>query len=56
MDQFPKYESYQDSGVEWLGENSLFRSLEGVTAEILQLEQETKGRLKRLVSFGSQDS
>lgn len=28
------------------------RSLEEVTAEILQLEQETEGLLKRLVSFG----
>jgi hypothetical protein len=29
-----------------------FRSLEEVTAEILQLERETEGLLKRLVSFG----
>jgi len=48
----PKYESCKESCVEWLGSISLFLSLEEVTAEILQLEQETEGLLKRLVSFG----
>jgi type I restriction enzyme M protein len=31
------------------------QSLEELTAEILQLEQETEGLLKRLVSFGIVD-
>ena len=31
------------------------KSLEEVTPEISQLEQETEGLLKRLVSFGRQD-
>ncbi len=30
-------------------------TLEEVTAEILQLEQETEGLLKRLENFGNQD-
>ncbi|MDX2231095.1 MAG: hypothetical protein NW220_15770 [Leptolyngbyaceae cyanobacterium bins.349] len=51
---FPKYERYNDSGVVRGGIISL-RSLEAVTAEILQLEQETEGLLKRLVSFGGGD-
>ncbi len=49
---FPKYESYKDSGGEWLEITISPKSLEEVTAEILRLEQETEGLLKRLVSFG----
>ncbi len=52
---FPKYESYKDSGVGSVGKITSPRSLEQVTAEILQLEQETEGLLKRLVSFGVVD-
>lgn len=48
----PKYESYNDSEARWIEKITPPRSLEEVTAEILQLEQETEGLLKRLVSFG----
>lgn len=49
---FPKCESYNDSGVKWIGKSTSPQSLEEVTAEILQLEHETEGLLKRLATFG----
>lgn len=47
-----QYQTYSYSVVEQVGEMDLLRSLKEMTAEILQLEQETEGLLKRLVSFG----
>jgi len=55
MVTFPRYESYKDSAVEWSEMAISPKSLEEVTPEILQLDQETEGLLKRLVSFGRQD-
>jgi hypothetical protein len=55
MVTFPRYESYKDSAVEWSEMAISPKSLEEVTPEILRLEQETEGLLKRLVSFGRQD-
>lgn len=46
---------YEISFNKYFYQHKPLRSLEEVTAEILQLEQETKGLLKRLVSFGGQD-
>lgn len=50
---FPNYESYKDNGGKWVEKITSLRSrsIEEVTAEILQLEQETEGLLKRLVSL-----
>jgi type I restriction enzyme M protein len=53
MAMFLKYEGYKNGGGEWSGMATSPKSLKEVTAEILQLEQETEGLLKRLVSFGS---
>ncbi|MFM7448835.1 MAG: hypothetical protein ACKO24_09575 [Leptolyngbyaceae cyanobacterium] len=47
---------YEISFNKYFYQHKPLRSLEEVTAEILQLEQETEGLLKRLVSFGSQDT
>ena len=43
---------YEISFNKYFYQHKPLRSLEKVTAEILQLEQETEGLLKRLVSFG----
>lgn len=43
---------YEISFNKYFYQHKPLRSLEEVTAEILQLEQETEGLLKRLVSFG----
>ncbi len=43
---------YEISFNKYFYQHKPLRSLEAVTAEILQLEQETEGLLKRLVSFG----
>jgi type I restriction enzyme M protein len=43
---------YEISFNKYFYQHQPLRSLEEVTAEILQLEQETEGLLKRLVSFG----
>ena len=43
---------YEISFNKYFYQHRPLRSLEEVTAEILQLEQETEGLLKRLVSFG----
>ncbi|HEY9628077.1 MAG TPA: hypothetical protein V6C84_12315 [Coleofasciculaceae cyanobacterium] len=47
-----QHQTYLYSVIEELGEVVVLRSLEEVTAEILQLEQGTEGLLKRLISFG----
>ncbi len=44
---------YEISFNKYFYQHKPLRSLEAVTAEILQLEQETEGLLKRLVSFGN---
>jgi type I restriction enzyme M protein len=44
---------YEISFNKYFYQHKPLRSLEEVTAEILQLEQETEGLLKRLVNFGS---
>jgi type I restriction enzyme M protein len=46
---------YEISFNKYFYQHKPLRSLEEVTAEILQLEQETEGLLKRLVSFGVTD-
>jgi type I restriction enzyme M protein len=46
---------YEISFNKYFYQHKPLRSLEEVTAEILQLERETEGLLKRLVSFGEQD-
>ena len=43
---------YEISFNKYFYQHQPLRTLEEVTAEILQLEQETEGLLKRLVSFG----
>lgn len=47
---------YEISFNKYFYQHQPLRSLEEVTAEILQLEQETEGLLKRLVSFGTADN
>jgi type I restriction enzyme M protein len=46
---------YEISFNKYFYQHKPLRSLEEVTAEILQLEQETEGLLKRLLSFGVTD-
>lgn len=47
---------YEISFNKYFYQHKPLRSLEEVTAEILQLEEETEGLLKRLVSFGTVDN